>query len=185
MYSDIYAELFERGDSCREALIAKFQYFTHDTPDKYLPCIKKNGLVPHEVTPSSGDEFIRYYECRRKITCLRPVGAELCPKSSGPPPFARLAVSSLDLPRLLSLDWSYDWGLARVLREGSPQRSSVEIFVEVARRRGSIAVYDPIPAIKLTVWQEGLPDDPALWPRLAETAESEIKTFRYNSPCFD
>lgn len=185
MASDIYDEMFENTVSCRDALAGKYQWLTHDTPYICLASIRKNGLVPLPVSACPSEVLIRLGESGRKIACLHPVGAELRPQSSGAPPFVRLAMRSVDLPDQLSLDWSYDWSLARVIRQDLPDRSCCDVFLDVARRRGSIAVYDGVPVLKLRIWREGLPDDPAQWPKLAAVADTEVKKFTYDSPNLD
>jgi hypothetical protein len=83
--------------------------------------------------------------------CLHPVGAALRPHSSKYGRLIRLAVSGADLPDRVGLDWSYDWNLARCIRKDSPDKSCNDILFDVARRRGSVAAYDGIPASKLRI----------------------------------
>jgi hypothetical protein len=108
---------------------------------------------------------------------LHPVGAALRPHSSKYGRLIRLAVSGADLPDRVGLDWSYDWNLARCIRKDSPDKSCNDILLDVARRRGSVAAYDGILASKLRIWREGLPHDPAQWPKLDEITDAEAKTF--------
>jgi hypothetical protein len=175
MASGIYEELFRNLRSSRDALADSYQWFTHDTPYDRLAKIRRDGLVPHLVSNCPPEVVDRFGECGRKIVYLHPIGAELRPQSSQCPPFFRLGLSGSDLPERVGLDWSYDWTLARIIRDDFHDRSCYDIIREVARRRGSIAAYDRIPASKLRVWKVGLPDDPAHWPQLADVKDTKIK----------
>ncbi|MGC1180386.1 MAG: hypothetical protein WA884_15540 [Methyloceanibacter sp.] len=177
MASDIYEELFERMKAGRDALADKYPWFTHDTALGQLQGIRKEGLLPHAVSSCPSEVINWFGEPGRQIVCLHPVGAALRPHSSKYGRLIRLAVSGADLPDRVGLDWSYDWNLARCIRKDSPDKSCNDILLDVARRRGSVAAYDGIPASKLRIWREGLPHDPAQWPKLDEITDAEAKTF--------
>jgi hypothetical protein len=177
MVYDIYDELFEDMQAGRDRLAREYNCFTHDTSHDRLAQIRKHGLLPHDVGSCPQKVFDQFGATGRQILCLHPVGNELRPRSSHDGPLVRLAVKGADLPGRLGLDWSYDWRLARLIREDTPEKSHNDVLIEVARRRGSIAVYDRIPAAKLRIWKKGLPDDPAQWPRLDEITDAEAHTF--------
>jgi hypothetical protein len=177
MALDIYDELFEAMKAGRNALASSYPWFTHDSSLCKLPKVRKDGLVPHEVSACPPKVLIRLGESGKRIICLHPVSAERCPRSSEYPPFVRLGVSGADLPDRVGLDWSYNWNLARIIREDFPDKPRDDVLLEVARRMGSIAAYDGIPASKLRIWRQGLPNDPAQWPKLDEIMDTEAETF--------
>ena len=91
-----------------------------------------------------------------------------------------MAISRDTLPRLVTIDWTYagTWGLASIIKNGAPALKNEELFCEVARRRGSVAIYDAISPDLLRVLTAGQPvEDPSKWPRLVDTDVADVIAF--------
>jgi hypothetical protein len=96
-----------------------------------------------------------------------------------PPSRVTLAIFRDDLPRRIGLDFSQmgAYGLADVLRKERPDRPAVEIFVEVARRQGSIIGFDPVPPSTLRAFVGGCPPhNPVAWPLLTKVQDDALLT---------
>jgi hypothetical protein len=75
-----------------------------------------------------------------------------------------MAISREALPKIITVDWTFNgtWGLASIIKNNNPELANEVVFCEVVRRRGSVAVYEGIPAELLRVWTKGQPfEDPA------------------------
>lgn len=111
-----------------------------------------------------------------EIVCLRPIDSlDTRPKRNERQ--FRLALRGADLPKLISLDWSYGGAiqLANILRQQNPNWRHSDVFVEVAHRWGSFSSYDAIPASALRVqtWASS-PNNPATWPPLINAAVANV-----------
>ena len=131
-----------------------------------------DGFKPDdEVCAAFGDDA-------GNIVCLYPFGtfeARPAPSDSGD---AILAIHADDLPERIGLDWSYSgvYGKADGVRQLAPHLSDAEVFVEVVKKRGSVACFDPIPADAIRIWIEGQPtDNPQGWPFLRDVISSAGK----------
>ncbi len=154
------------------ALPERYTWFTHDTSRDVLASIRKLGLVPQLVS-GCPPEVLEYFGADgRRIVCLHPIGTKLWPKSSKTVEIVRLAVHRRHLPSPRSLDWSYVWQLAGVLKKDHPSWTPAEIVTQVIEQRGSIALYAPIEATHVRLWTKGLPyNDPSHWPALLDTTD--------------
>jgi hypothetical protein len=177
MARDIHEEMLVGMPAMRMALGRHFKWYYHLTPKVNLPSIRRTGLEPkgdsappHPVVKHVGVSAI-------KRVCLNPLGADTVPAVVQPGPFVCLAVVNEDLPFRLSLDWSYDgaFGIANVLLADNPDLAATEIFVQSAKRWGSIVVYDPIPSRALRAYCHGyFPHDPAHWPELSAVQDDML-----------
>jgi hypothetical protein len=100
---------------------------------------------------------------------LRPVGTFDSTPRRGEKLFA-MAIPRDALPRTITIDWTFGgtWGLACIIKRDTPALTNEEIFCEVVRRRGSVAIYETIsePA-----------EDPSIWPRLVDTDFADVTVF--------
>jgi hypothetical protein len=108
---------------------------------------------------------------------LRPIGDRVIDSTPrrGEKMFA-MAISGDALPKIITVDWTFGgtWGLASIIKK-APELPNNIIFCEVVRRRGSVAIYETIPANLLRIWTKGLPfDDPSKWPRLLDTEFADV-----------
>lgn len=99
------------------------------------------------------------------------------PPSSQHPPWIRLGLCGVALPNTVVLDWSYCWGEADRRRNQFPQKTIIEIVIEVVNDLGSVAAYDPIPAAKLRIWTYGCADAPETWPYLLDVRDEDVYSF--------
>jgi hypothetical protein len=91
-----------------------------------------------------------------------------------------MAIDKLALPPMITVDWTFDgtFGLADIIKADTPALTNDVIFCEVVGRRGSVAIYEAIPANALRVWTKGQPfDDPSKWPKLIDTDLVDIEQF--------
>jgi hypothetical protein len=91
-----------------------------------------------------------------------------------------MALSSDALPTFVTIDWTFGgtWGLASIIKRDYPDMTNEAIFCKVVRRRGSVAIYETIPAHSLRVWTTGSPfDDPSKWPQLVDTEFVDVVVF--------
>jgi hypothetical protein len=142
-HEDVGDEMFASMEKTRDALVQKFQWFTHDTPVENLPKIMTEGLRTHRVSSCPDTIVTRHGQSAREVTCLRPDGTTAKTGSSGVPPFVRLAVNSIHLPAKVTLDWSYEWRLVCDWRI----RKSVtweQFVIEIVTEWGSLAIYETV-----------------------------------------
>lgn len=167
--------------SARAALVARYEWFLHVKPESKFATIKKDGLQPRSqgcptnpvvkaaLTGKNVDEMI----------FLRPLGTFDSTPRRGERMFL-LALARSNLPQTITVDWTFDgtWPLAPIIKHDSPHLAPHEIFCQVVRRRGSVAVYEPIPAALLRVWAKGEPaEDPSKWSRLVDTDAGDLNLF--------
>src|SRR6266404_3343310 len=110
---------------------------------------------------------------------LRPVGTFDSTPRRGEKLFA-MAIPRDALPRTITIDWTFGgtWGLACVIKRDTPALTNEEIFCEVVRRRGSVAIYETISVDLLRIHTAGQPiEDPSIWPRLVDTDFADVKVF--------
>ena len=91
-----------------------------------------------------------------------------------------MAIPRDALPRTITIDWTFGgtWGLACVIKRDTPALTNEEIFCEVVRRRGSVAIYETISVDLLRIHTAGQPiEDPSIWPRLVDTDFADVKVF--------
>jgi hypothetical protein len=156
--------------AARAALIARFPWFLHCTPVENFHSIQATGLQPRNpgclVNPVIAAKL--KVENAAELICLRPLGTSDSTPRRGARLF-KLAVPAPSLPATVTIDWTFSgtWELGPILCNDYPSGSAEEIFCEIARRRGSVAVYEAISPNALRVWTKDCSDlDPAMWPRL-------------------
>jgi len=176
----------------RGALIRRYRWFIHTSPEQNIDSIRETGLRPNrDVEPSKREGVIEAYgKDVGPILCLHPLGALLCPSgakaNAEPVPIGKddpkvvtLAVEGCDLPASLALDWSYEW--ARALRSltENPNLSPEDAALLVANELGSIASLLPIAAENIRVFcLANPPADPFHWPRLVAAGNESIVRHR-------
>jgi len=139
------------------ALSARYQWFIHIKPTRRFVLIKRTGLEPRtQGCPTN----ISVAEAIGKLVAnvdamifLRPIGTFDSTPRRGEKMFA-MAIPREALPKIVTVDWTFGgtWGLASIIKEGSPALPNDIIFCEVVRRRGSVAIYERIPTGLLSVW---------------------------------
>jgi hypothetical protein len=166
-------------------LTTKYQWFVHIKPTRKFEPIKRAGLQPRKQgcrTNSSVAAAIgRLVANVDEMIFLRPIGDKVIDSTPrrGEKMFA-MAISGDALPEIITVDWTFGgtWGLASIIKKASPELPNNIIFCEVVRRRGSVAIYETIPANLLSIWTKGLPfDDPSKWPRLLDTEFADVVVF--------
>ena len=162
------------------ALGLHFKWYYHVTPVKNIPSIRESGLLP-KADMVAPEVVVKYLgRTASEIICLNPLGADSTPPAVQEGPFACLAICREALPLRIGLDWSHGggFGIAEVLRAEQPTRPANSIFVESAKRWGSIVGYDPIPAASLKVYARGcMPHNSAQWPLLTALRDDRLQTF--------
>jgi hypothetical protein len=168
--ADLFDELMEKINAGRDALITRYTWFTHVTSENYLQSIQAEGLRPSKVDypPSLRDRLLA--ERKHFVVCLHPLGSKLKPSGGGEAPHRTLAVHKAALPKLISLDWSYEWqSYIEKRRHDLPNEPFSEFIVAVAQCLGSIISYEPIAPSDLKIQLDPATDDPSTWPSLTNT----------------
>jgi hypothetical protein len=174
---------------CYRAITARYGWFLHVAYREDLQNYRASGLRPGNPGRFSDkplgappavfrDALTGLGRTASNVLCLRPTDSQAW-KPTKPGAKFVLAFKKENLPRIVSIDWSYPEciTLAEQLHEQQRDRPLGEIFVEVAQRLGSFAVYDPVAARALRIWTHSLSaDDPAKWPMLAAASDADVKT---------
>jgi hypothetical protein len=165
------------------ALTATYPWFLHIKPVGKFDAIKKEGLRPQSqgcpTNPTVAAAIGNAVSNVDEMIFLRPVGTSDSTPRRGESLFA-MAIPRNVLPRTITIDWTFvgTWGLAGIIKRATPALTNEEIFCEVVRRRGSVAIYETIPADLLRVHPAGQPaEDPSIWPRLVDTDLADVKVF--------
>ena len=178
--NSIHDEMLSDMPAMRLTLGRHFKWYYHVTPIKNIASIRMQGLQP-KPDMAAPEVVVKYAgQKASEIICLNPLGADAVPPPVQEGPFACLAICREALPFRIGLDWSHagGFGIAEVLRTENSARPANSIFVEAAKRWGSIIAYDPIPATSLRAYRRGrMPHDPARWPFLTTATDDELETF--------
>lgn len=165
------------------ALTARYPWFLHIKPVRMFDSIKKDGLRPGSqgcpTNPSVAAAIGSAVSNVDEMIFLRPLGTSDSTPRRGEKLFA-MAISRDALPNIITVDWTFagTWGLADIIKNDAPALTNEEIFCQVVRRRGSVAIYDTISADLIRVLTTGQPaDDPSTWPRLADTDVANVIVF--------
>jgi hypothetical protein len=174
---------------CYRAITARYGWFLYVVYLEDMQNLRASGLRPGNpnrfrdepsLAPPAAfrDALTGLGRAAANVLCLRLTDSQNW-KPAKPGAKFVLAFKKENLRRIISIDWSYPEciTLAEQLYEQQRDRPLGDIFVEVARRLGSFAIYDPIPARALRVWTDSLSaDDPANWPMLAAASDADVKT---------
>lgn len=193
--ADLIETLLTRAgmEAAQRALKDRYRWFLHVGRLDDIESYRTNGIEPRnpdllgklpgpdQPGKPAPDLFARLLEGfvgkPEEIVCLRPIDTlDTTPTRPGAK-FA-MALRADDLPPNVSLDWSFGGvvALARDQQRVHLHWNPEHIFVDVAHRRGSIAVYDRIPASVLYVLAKGSNGyDPATWSRLKDVAIADIQ----------
>jgi hypothetical protein len=183
-----HADLLNNMVLLRAALIQRYKWFIHETPDVKIPDIREVGLRANRdaAAPAEVKEFFGANEV--PILCLHPLGAKLCPPAAHATleepkigqriSFASLAVKACDLPQRLGLDWSYAWNiLETTILENTeiPLPELVALAAQLVNEYGSVAAYDTIDPKKIRVLCRGQPPtNPRGWSMLTDAGDENM-----------
>jgi hypothetical protein len=178
--SNIHDEILSNMSIIRQAIAFRYKWYYHVTPSKNAENIRNKGLLTNrdKTPPTIIVDYIK--PMAHEVICLSPLGADIVPPPVQGGPFICLAISTEYLPRTLTLDWSFSgaFELAEVLRHDAPERSAIDIFLECAKRRGAIMVYEQIPRTALHAFCKlCTPHDPKNWPLLVDCANEMLLEF--------
>ncbi len=169
--------------SAHAALTARYPWFLHIKPVRKFDSIKKEGLRPRSqgcpTNPSVAAAIGNAVSNVDEMIFLRPVATFDSTPRRGERLFA-MAIPRDALPRTITIDWTFGgtWGLACIIKRDTPALTNEEIFCEVVRRRGSVAIYETISADLLRIHTAGQPaEDPSIWPRLVDTNFADVMVF--------
>lgn len=183
-----HADLLNAMPPLRTALILRYKWFIHETPEGYINKIRANGLLPNRDAPEPPEVREALRSDHVPILCLHPLGAKLCPGGAAAtlvlplgqdaPPRVSFAVDAPDLPQRIGLDWSYEWReQENELRANAhlPPDAFIEIAVQLVDKFGSVAAYDGIAPNKLRVFCNGDPPaNPSGWSSLNKVQDKNI-----------
>ena len=176
-----YNYLFtEEGFRCSREKMSKVEWYRHlsSIPESFRK-IQAEGLQPRrplEALPPSlvskalkpeGGEIVCLYPVANRILQIRP------PR---PSPLFMIAVSGADLPRRVSIDWSFGnlWSLFDELVANEGQ-SPIDALAEVSARYGSLACYDPLPPENLRVRTRDCSEQNYVqWPYISEVSHHDL-----------
>ena len=180
-----HTDLLQSMDKVRAALISRYKWFIHTSPELNIRGIRNDGLQPR-IDATAPPEVREIFSLKKvPILCLHPLGAKLCPRGASSnvvlqlgarnPKNVSFAVEACDLPRRVCLDWSYSWDLVETFISANPETSIEELTLHIASKYGSIASYDKIGPEKLRVFcADNPPANPLSWPSLSCTSDSRI-----------
>lgn len=182
--TSIQQEIWAHRTDLREPLARTYGLFVHETEYSRLRSIADCGLAARDAGSSADDALIRLLgHSETKMVCLHPVGS-FPASSTKNGPFSLLGLAASFLPECVTLDWSFsgNWSLAKILKMDSPDLTATQIFLEVVRRRGSVAALNDIdPRYLHVLCQSGaglswkplkpIPDDVLVYP----TAGSQLR----------
>jgi hypothetical protein len=166
-----------------EALTGKYPWLMHVKPVRKFELIKKEGLQPRsQGCPTNPTVATALQDSVRNVDemiFLRPVGTDDSTPRRGEKMFT-MAVTREAVPKILTVDWTFSgtWGLAQIIKNYTPDLKVEDVFCEVVRRRGSVAIYEALPRGLLRVRTKCQPaDDPSNWPRLVDTDIADVEQF--------
>jgi hypothetical protein len=174
----IQEEFFTDMNGMRDALGMAYKWFIHVTPLDRVQSICQRGLLPH-ADAATNDFVRRHIGGCGEIVCFHPLGALMVPGGTAASPLVTLAIVRDDLPLRIGVDFSQmgAYGLAEELRKDRSERSAAEIFVEVARRLGSIISFDAVRPSALRAFVGGCPPhNPLTWPLLVNVRDEALLT---------
>ena len=164
-------------------LMEEYPWFLHIKPVRKFAEIKGRGLTPrsqdcptNKVVAAAIAEKVANVD---EMIFLRPIGTHDSTPHRGERVFA-MAIDKSALPTTITVDWTFvgTLELAEIIKADTPALTNEAIFCEVVRRRGSVAIYEAIPAGVLRVWTKGQPfDDPSKWPKLVDTKFADVEQF--------
>ena len=159
------SEMYENMANFHNKLSNLTNWFFHITSCSNLDSIRKSGLKPCDKNKNCCPKKFEalFGGNAASILCLQPHGSSLQPKSSGWPPFIDLAISSNNLPKKISLDWSYEWSNLCCQWKQSGSISYADFACGITRKFGSVASYDSIPTKHLLIRGAESTDDPKTW----------------------
>lgn len=174
---DAYRQLLDPTGMAKAhaALVAKNDWFFHDTLASSLLQIRNDGLRPQRPGGATENLLLSCAvemlgEEAHHILCLAPADATSQVVVGKDGMKCRLALRAENLPKRLSLDWSFPDQLSvfEYLRANHPDVSVEHAFVDAIKRTSSVAVYDAVPASHLHLLHEASDIcDPRSWPTLA------------------
>ena len=70
-----HADLLNDMSLLRAALIRRYKWFVHETPDVHIDNIRKEGLLANRDAPAPEEVRTAFHSARVPIVCLHPLGA--------------------------------------------------------------------------------------------------------------
>jgi hypothetical protein len=185
-----HADLLREMPCVRAALFNRFRWFIHTTSEKNIASIRKTGLeVRKDARPPA--EVVNHFHGKNvgPILCLHPLGAMRCPAGAAAdqvlligadePPCVTFAIDREFLPRLVGLDWSYEWPRVQNWLNNHPQAGVEEAVLHIATEYGSVASYEDIAPDKLRVFSPDQPPaNPFNWSKLKDVTDNQIARYR-------
>jgi hypothetical protein len=169
----------------RAAVLCRFKWFVHSTPDRNLDSIRQDGILANrDVTPSS--RMIAAGANEHRISCFVPLGSRLSPKpayNTGPvlpmgapdPYFVSLAVEDQNMPMRLGIDWSYYGNEAERLVDREPDLTSEAAALRLLHECGSVVSYDAALPSSVRIFCIGNPPlDPLAWPCILDAPNDAV-----------
>jgi hypothetical protein len=182
-----HAELLGNMGRVRAALVGRFKWFIHASPDVFIPGIRKDGIRPNRDLEPPEEVQQAVPSSDGSISCLYPVGATRWPRPASAtlvlpigqdPKFVRYGISSGSLPELVNADWSNAWNYVEAYLAKNPLLSVEDTILNIATEYGSVASYDRTPPERLVVCCVGQPhSDPTEWRLLQSVQDEEIASF--------
>lgn len=175
---DLNAKLLSQEGmaEARALLISKHEWFLHAAPMAAFAQIQCEGLCPCNPGAMPDSVIAASLPVARpdRILCLRPIRTLDTTPRRGPE--FMLALRASALPQTVTLDWSFGgvWNLPAIIKADTPAMTAGEIFCQIARRRGSVAIYEAIPPEALWAWTHSLGADPSIWPPLPDVALEDM-----------
>jgi hypothetical protein len=164
------------------ALVSRYTWFIHASPDVYIEHIRRNGLLPNR--DAAQPQYVIDAGMTGKLLCFYPLGAsrQAPPAASTltlpmgqDPSFVTFAVMREDLPPRVGIDWSYERAEVERFLVNNPSYTVGEAALTVAHEYGSIVSYTEVVPDKLRVFCHGdPPTNPLGWKMLTQVSNDQI-----------
>jgi hypothetical protein len=164
------------------ALVSRYTWFIHASPDVYIEGIRNRGLLPSR--DAERPQYIVDAGIAEKLLCLYPLGAsrQAPPAASTlvlplgqDPRFVTYAVMRTDLPPRVGIDWSFERDKVERFLVNNPHLSVGDAALAVAHEYGSIVSYSEVSPNKLRVFCQGdPPTNPLGWKMLTQVSDDQI-----------
>lgn len=175
-------DLISNIPAVHAALVSRYTWFIHASPDVNIKAIRSYGLLPNR--DAERPQYIVEAGITGKLLCLYPLGAIQQPRPSAStlvlplgrdPKFVTYAVMRTDLPPRVGIDWSFERDKVERFLVNNPHLSVGDAALAIAHEYGSIVSYEEVSPNKLRVFCHGdPPTNPLGWKLLTQASDDQI-----------
>lgn len=180
-----HADLLNNMPLVQAALVRRYNWFIHTTPETNIGGIREKGLLANRDALAPQEVRMAFETDQVQILCLHPLGAKLWPRGAhstlglslgeDEPKSVSFAIEACDLPQQIGLDWSYDWRGVEAAIRANDKMTLEELVVHLVNEYGSVAAYHKINPERLRVFCVGnSPTNPLDWKMLNHANDGDI-----------